>query len=104
VLEGVGGLDVRVVACENRLFGAPVTVSGLLNWRSFHAALAPLAAAGALGDAVLLPPDCVNVDGRFLDEEPGAATPGDLAAALGVPVEVFGGDWADVLARLAAAA
>jgi NifB/MoaA-like Fe-S oxidoreductase len=100
VLERVHGLDVNVVAAENLLFGRPVTVSGLLNWRSFHAALAPLAAAGELGDAVLLPPDCVNVDGRFLDEEPGRATPADLAAELGVPVEVFGGDWVGVIERL----
>jgi putative radical SAM enzyme (TIGR03279 family) len=101
VLENVGGLDVRVVPAENRLFGPSVTVSGLLNWRSFHAALAPLAEAGEIGDRVLLPPDCVNVDGRFLDEAPGQATPDDLAQTLGVPVEVFAGDWAAVLARLA---
>jgi len=97
VLQRVGGLDVRVVVAENRLFGVPVTVSGLLNWASFHAALAPLADAGELGDAVFLPPDCVNVDGCFLDETPGRATPADLAAELGVPVEVFGGDWAAVV-------
>ncbi|HYE95138.1 MAG TPA: DUF512 domain-containing protein [Rubricoccaceae bacterium] len=100
-LRVVGGLDVQVVPCENRLFGDSVTVSGLLNWRSFHAALAPLAEAGTLGDRVLLPPDCVNFEGRFLDEEPCRATPADLADALGVPVEVFGGDWVDVLDRLA---
>ena len=102
MLARVGGLDVRVVTAENRLFGPSVTVSGLLNWRSLHEALAPLAAAGEIGDCVLLPPDCVNFEGRFLDEEPGRATPDDLAAALGVPVEVFGGDWVDVVTRLAA--
>jgi NifB/MoaA-like Fe-S oxidoreductase len=101
-LQHVGGLDVRVVTAENRLFGPSVTVSGLLNWASLHAALAPLAASGEIGDHVLLPPDCVNFDGRFLDEEPGRATPDDLAAELGVPVEVFSGDWVDVVGRLAA--
>ena len=103
VLEGVGGLSVDVVTCENRLFGDSVTVSGLLNYRSFWAALAPLKAAGRLGDLVLLPPDSVNFEGKFLDEAPGKATPDDLAAALGVPVEVFRGDWVDVVERLAEA-
>ncbi len=100
VLERVEGLAVNVVQAENLLFGSPVTVSGLLNWRSFHAALEPLARAGALGDLVLLPPDCVNVDGRFLDEEPGAATPADLSRSLGTPVEIFAGDWAAVVEAL----
>jgi putative radical SAM enzyme (TIGR03279 family) len=102
VLEGVGGLDVRVVPCVNTLFGDTVTVSGLLNFRSFHDTLAPLATAGALGDLVLLPPDCVNFEGLFLDNAPGRMTPADLSDALGgVPVEVFDGDWAGVLERLA---
>src|SRR5690606_6254912 len=93
VLRAVENLHVEVVACENRLFGAPVTVSGLLNFRSFHAALRPLAEAGRLGDLVLLPPDCVNFEGLFLDNRPGEHAPDDLARALGTPVEVFDGDW-----------
>ncbi len=102
VLERVAGLDVQVVACPNTLFGDPVTVSGLLNFQSFHAALAPLAEADALGDLVLLPPDCVNFEGLFLDNRAGRMDPSALSAALGsVPVEVFGGDWAGVLERLA---
>jgi len=100
VLESVGGLEVQVVACENRLFGDSVTVSGLLNYRSFHAALAPLAEAGALGDLVLLPPDSVNFEGLFLDNREGQSSPDDLAAALGVPVEVFDGDWAGLMEKM----
>jgi putative radical SAM enzyme (TIGR03279 family) len=101
VLERVAGMAVDVVPCENRLFGDSVTVSGLLNYRSFFQALAPLRDAGRLGDLVLLPPDSVNFEGKFLDEAPGKATPADLAAALGVPVEVFGGDWVETVDRLA---
>lgn len=102
VLERIGGLSVQVVEAENLLFGDSVTVSGLLNFVSFHAALRPLADAGRLGDLVLLPPDSVNFEGLFLDNRPGRNTPADLSAALGgVPVEVFGGDWMDVLDRLA---
>lgn len=102
VLRAVENLDVRVVAAPNRLLGDVVTVSGLLNFVSFHAALAPLAAAGQLGDLVLLPPDCVNFEGLFLDNRPGRHTPEDLSAALGgVPVEVFDGDWVGLIERLA---
>lgn len=101
VLERVEGLSVDVVPCENLLLGDTVTVSGLLNYRSFWAALKPLKDAGRLGDLVLLPPDSVNFEGKFLDEAPGKATPADLATHLGVPVEVFQGDWVDVAERLA---
>jgi putative radical SAM enzyme (TIGR03279 family) len=102
MLEGVEGLEAPVVSCENLLFGDVVTVSGLLNFKSFRAALAPLAEAGELGDLVVLPPDCVNFEGLFLDNRPGQMTPGDLSAALGgVPVVVFDGDWAGLVDRLA---
>jgi putative radical SAM enzyme (TIGR03279 family) len=101
-LRRVGNLTVDVVPAPNRLFGESVTVSGLLNFVSFHAALAPRAAAGLAGDLILLPPDCVNFEGLFLDNRPGRHTPDDLSAALGgVPVEVFAGDWEAVFDRLA---
>ena len=105
VLECVEGLTVDVIACDNLLFGEPVTVSGLLNFKSFYAALAPLAEAGRLGDLVVLPPDSVNFEGLFLDNRPGQMTPDDLSAALGgVPVEVFDGSWEGLLDRLGAEA
>lgn len=100
-LRAIGNLDVQIVTAENLLFGDSVTVSGLLNFKSFHAVLQPLAETGRLGDLVLLPPDCVNFEGLFLDNRPGQNTPEELSAALGgVPVEVFAGDWADVIERL----
>lgn len=101
VLRQVGNLEVEVVTAENILFGDTVTVSGLLNFKSFYAALRPLAEAGRLGDLVLLPPDCVNFEGLFLDNRAGQNTPADLSDALGgVPVEVFAGDWSEVIERL----
>ncbi len=100
-LRAVENLDVQVVAAENLLFGDSVTVSGLLNFKSFEAALRPRADAGRLGDLVLLPPDCVNFEGLFLDNRPGRNTPDELSAALGgVPVEVFGGDWVELVESL----
>ena len=101
VLNAVGNLEATVVSCENLLFGDVVTVSGLLNFKSFQAALAPLAERGDLGDLVLLPPDSVNFEGLFLDNRPGQSTLEDLSAALGgVPVEVFDGDWEGLMDRL----
>jgi putative radical SAM enzyme (TIGR03279 family) len=101
VLRGVGNLEVEVVAAENLLFGDVVTVSGLLNFKSFYGALRPLAEEGRLGDLVLLPPDCVNFEGLFLDNREGQNTPDDLARALGgVNVDVFDGDWVDAIERL----
>lgn len=102
VLERVGGLAVDVVTCENKLFGEVVTVSGLLNFKSFLAELKPRADAGTLGDLVVLPPDSVNFEGLFLDNRPGQMTPDDLSAALGgVEVVVFDGDWAGLIGRVA---
>ncbi|MEO1076042.1 MAG: DUF512 domain-containing protein [Bacteroidota bacterium] len=101
VLRQVDNLDVQVVECHNWLFGDSVTVSGLLNYKSFHKALKPLADAGEIGDLVLLPPDSVNFEGLFLDNVPGKNSPADLSDALGgVPVEVFQGDWLDVIEHL----
>ena len=100
-LRKVGNLDVSVVPCENTLFGDSVTVSGLLNFKSFKAGLSPL--SGSLGDLVLLPPDSVNFEGLFLDNQDDMATPEQLSGALGgVPVQVFDGDWVDLLEQLAA--
>jgi len=100
VLRGVESLDIDVAACENTLFGDSVTVSGLLNFKSFVHALKPR--AGGLGNLVLLPPDSVNFEGLFLDNQEGKSTPGELSKALGgVPVEVFGGDWVETIERLA---
>ena len=99
VLRKVGNLDVEVVPCENTLFGDSVTVSGLLNYRSFVDGLK--AAGASLGDLVLLPPDSVNFEGLFLDNKEGMSTPEDLSSSLGgVRVEVFDGDWVETIERL----
>jgi NifB/MoaA-like Fe-S oxidoreductase len=103
-LRKVDGLDIQVVACRNVLLGDVVTVSGLLNFVSFEAALKPLAEAGEIGDLILLPPDSVNFEGLFLDNRDGQMSPEDLSNALGgVPVEVFDGDWLALMERLEAA-
>jgi NifB/MoaA-like Fe-S oxidoreductase len=75
----VKGLDARVRAIRNEWFGGSVQVAGLLTGADIQRQLA----GGALGEAVLVPSVALRDSvGVFLDD----LTPGDLAAALGVPV------------------
>jgi putative radical SAM enzyme (TIGR03279 family) len=79
-LEEVDGLSVRLVAVKNRFFGASITVSGLLTGQDILSALEQ----ETVGDAALLPPNCINEDGFFLDDQ----TPEQIAQVLSVPVQV----------------
>jgi NifB/MoaA-like Fe-S oxidoreductase len=88
-LDGMSGIRVRAVPVANRFYGESVTVSGLLTGRDIIAAL-----AGTEPDeTVILPPNCLNDDGLFLD---GLDTD-DVSRALGArvvqggydPVETF---------------
>lgn len=72
------GLDVRALPVENRFYGSSVTVSGLLTGGDIIRAL-----DGAdPGETVVLPPNCLNADGRFLDD----LTPEDVARVRNVTV------------------
>jgi hypothetical protein len=71
-------LDMSVA--PNRLFGRPVTVAGLLGKQDLLDALRGRVTPGS--DLVLIPDECVNEHGVFLDE----GSPADLEQALGVPV------------------
>ncbi|MFA6472206.1 MAG: DUF512 domain-containing protein, partial [Candidatus Latescibacterota bacterium] len=57
-------LEVRVVAVRNHFFGESVTVSGLLTGRDIIAALQDIDS----DETVLLPPNCLNIEGLFLDD------------------------------------
>jgi NifB/MoaA-like Fe-S oxidoreductase len=92
-LRVIEGLDVEVLVAENQIFGPAVTVSGLLGYRCIRAAIG----ARDPGDLVVLPPDCVNFEGDFLDNTPGRNRPEDLAREIGCPVQVFAGDWEDLV-------
>lgn len=91
-LEKIQGLDVRLVVAPNTLYGRSVTVAGLLSANCVYFSLKDVPAA----DLVLLPPDIVNADGVFLDDQ---SVP-DLSARLGSPVMVFDGSWPDVFRAL----
>jgi putative radical SAM enzyme (TIGR03279 family) len=70
----------RVVSVPNEFFGGTVAVAGLLTGQDIQR---HLAAAGDLGEAVLVPAVAVrDGEGVFLDD----LTPADLSRSLGVPV------------------
>jgi putative radical SAM enzyme (TIGR03279 family) len=91
-LRQVRGLDVRLVVAPNTLYGRSVTVAGLLSANCVYFSLNGVPKA----DLVLLPPDILNADGVFLDDE---SVPG-LSERLGSPVMVFDGSWPDVFRAL----
>jgi len=72
-------VGLEVVPVENRFFGRPTTVAGLLAGRDLLDAARPRVRPG---DLVLVPDESVNEDGVFLDD----LTPADLARELGVEV------------------
>jgi len=65
LLADLPGLDLQVRGIENQLFGGEITVSGLLPGREL------LAGRELLSDdldLLLLPPNTLNADSRFLDD------------------------------------
>lgn len=78
----IPGAGARVASVPNRFFGGSVSVAGLLTGQDIAH---QLATRPALGDAVVVPAVALrDGEGVFLDD----MTPADLAAAVGVPVEV----------------
>jgi len=97
VTERVANLDVGVLAVDNEFWGATVTISGLLTGQDISAALLK---AKPNGSDVLLPPDCLNTDGLFLDDQ----TPENVASATGYRVHTSSYSLVDsVLSALSAA-
>ncbi len=91
-LQRMHGLEVRIEVVPNALYGRSVTVAGLLSGKCVYSALK----GKELGDLLLLPPDVLNADGKFLDD----STLPALEDRLGVPALVFGGSWSDVFTAL----
>ena len=78
-LNRIGGLSVDLVPVANRVFGAGITVSGLLAGSDILDAL-----AGGRWDLVLLPPNTVNGEGLTLDDLTVAELADKAAMAIGV--------------------
>ncbi|MFH1943624.1 MAG: DUF512 domain-containing protein, partial [bacterium] len=74
-LDQIGNLSAELRVVPNRFYGESVTVSGLLTGQDIIHAF-----QDDSDDAVLLlPPNCLNGDGLFLDD----LSPKDLGDALG---------------------
>jgi putative radical SAM enzyme (TIGR03279 family) len=91
----IRNLEIKVLAVHNELLGDSVTVAGLLGGQDIVAALQKYLSQNADGsfDAVFLPPDCVNHDGVLLDDW----TADRIGQQIGMPVEVFDGDWVGMI-------
>ena len=81
MLSRIKNMDVRLKVVSNSFYGETVTVSGLLTGGDIIRALQ------GDGDTstVLLPPNCLNDDGLFLDDR----TPEDLTGVLGRHVRIL---------------
>ncbi len=72
------GIHARTVTVKNHFYGDSVTVSGLLTGIDIQSALENIAE----NDTVVLPPNCLNDAGVFLDD----TSPDEISLALGVKV------------------
>ncbi len=79
-LTAATGARFDLVAVENDLFGPRVTTAGLLSGSAIRAALAAVEGA----DLALLPGECVNDDGLFIDSMPFS----EVAAAAAFPLRL----------------
>jgi putative radical SAM enzyme (TIGR03279 family) len=89
-LNHIRSLRIQLVTVKNEFFGHSVTVTGLLVGRDIINALKE---KRILGDIILLPPDCLNQDGLFLDD----LSPRDLERELGRRVVLGSCDLVDSL-------
>ncbi|MFC1569670.1 DUF512 domain-containing protein [bacterium] len=83
VLEQIDGLDVSLLPVKNQFYGPSVTVSGLLTGQDIFAALQQI--DGEFN--VLLPENCINHEGYFLDD----MTPETLSDSLNQSVNIIAG-------------
>ena len=95
ILQSIPNLEVELQVVVNRLYGPDVTVTGLLSGQCFyHHFKNAWSAATPPPDLLLLPPNVLNEDDIFLDDE----TPLGLRRKLGDrPMAIFHGSWEEVL-------
>ncbi len=92
-MEKIVGLDINVVAAENKLLGSMITVSGLLCGADIADAVSGL----DLGEELIIPPNCLRSEGdMFLDD----MTVEELSDKLNVKVTQNGSGGEDLLAAM----
>lgn len=84
-LNEIENLKVNLYPVTNTLYGASVTVSGLLSEKCLLKGLK----GKRLGDLVVLPDNIVNHEGVFLDD----GRPEDFSKKIKKPVFIFGNNW-----------
>ncbi len=63
-LQKIKGLETEIIPVKNEFYGSSVGVSGLLVGQDIAAQLSKR----EVGEFVILPPNCLNQDGLFLDD------------------------------------
>jgi putative radical SAM enzyme (TIGR03279 family) len=94
IVEGrlnlIPGLKIKVIQVKNNFLGPTVTVTGLLTGVDM---INNLKKQKELGDLILLPPNCINQNGLFLDD----MTPQDMEKEFGRKVIIGSYDLVDTL-------
>jgi putative radical SAM enzyme (TIGR03279 family) len=89
----IPGLRIKIIPVKNDFFGSTVTVTGLLTGVDM---LNALKKRKEIGDLIILPPNCINQDGLFLDD----MTPQDLKQELDRKVIIGSYDLVDTLTKI----
>ncbi len=88
--DKISGLEINVVAAENKMLGKMITVSGLLCGKDIVSALE----GKELGDELIIPPNCLRSEGdMFLDD----MTVDELSDILKIKVTQNGSSGEDLL-------
>ncbi len=77
-ISEIPGINVRTITVKNQFYGDSVTVSGLLTGKDIQSALDGINP----DETVVLPPNCLNESGVFLDD----LSPADISKALGLKI------------------
>ncbi|MDZ7263917.1 MAG: DUF512 domain-containing protein [candidate division KSB1 bacterium] len=91
-LNRIENLTARIAAVTNHFYGSGVTVSGLLTGQDIFEQLRHDAAS----DWLFLPANCLNYEGKFLDDW----TPEQLSEQLKTPIEIVGNDFIAAVEKL----
>ncbi len=90
-LNEIENLTAKVQTVKNEFYGNSVTVTGLLTGQDILNQLRDQAA----GDIILLPANCINFDGIFLDDW----TPAMLQTRLKKPIEIIDNDFVTLIEK-----
>ncbi len=91
-MSKIKNLSVKVQAIENKFFGESITVSGLLTGQDIAGQLAKVKD----NDIIMLPPNCLNESGSFLDDW----TPEKLQERLQIKVHATESHFNEILAYM----